>query len=676
LGQLHYGLSAPLSLDVLGEQGDTDRVLYLEMAFEGQVITPRIRLGVTPFSSMAARLLGDVATSPGRLIFEEADTPVVLRHEDGGKLVISNIGSSGEDGVVFAPTSDITGLKILNIGSSGQDGVSIDVDATTSELRVSNLGSSGQDGVSIDVDATGSDLIVSNIGSSGQDGVRLSTTSSSGQLVVSNIGSSGQDGVRLSTDASSSHLVISNIGSSGEDGVRCEVNDNDSRLRVTPPTAGTYEFELVVSDNSALAGLKQGGGDRGITFEIPNDSPRIFIFDAIDSKESTLEPGIYDQSIPGISYSRLEVDSTKGGSLGLGLIGDDELDLSGPGGMVIVGGGDSARVVKGELQLIRNNGGVRDELALLPSDILLHTSSASGSNAVQLVGGAGGGRIALIAEPLTVPIEIVSLSLVSAEPIMVVRSENSSPSDLPAMDLDFDLSDVLRMTMRSPAGQPSDSSKGFSGGLSVYDFPMEYFYDHDGVLIRDAQSSQIMYRANSAGELRVQSTCELALEPTSNVGVGVTGPPEKLFVVGNICATGSIGPCSDARYKKNVKTIGNALEIIEKLEGVNFDWKYEEFPQYEFEKDRQVGLIAQDVEKVLPEIVSEGSDGYYSVDYSRVAPVLIEAVKEQQKKIESLEAQVAKTNKLEKEIAELKEMVMTLAKSKTDSKSEKLALNQ
>ena len=80
---------------------------------------------------------------------------------------------------------------------------------------------------------------------------------------------------------------------------------------------------------------------------------------------------------------------------------------------------------------------------------------------------------------------------------------------------------------------------------------------------------------------------------------------------------------SDIRLKKDIQPIGNALDKVLSLRGVKFNWK-----DPAMGTGGQVGLIAQDVEKVLPEVVSKDDKGYLGVDYSKLSPLLIEAVKD------------------------------------------------
>ncbi len=148
------------------------------------------------------------------------------------------------------------------------------------------------------------------------------------------------------------------------------------------------------------------------------------------------------------------------------------------------------------------------------------------------------------------------------------------------------------------------------------------------------------------------------------VGIGTTTPNERLSVVGNICATGNItgnsATCgSDIRWKKDLKPLENTLEKISQLKPVYYYWKKDEFPDKHFTDKRQIGLIAQDMQKVFPELVVEDKEGYLSVDYSRFTSVLLKAIQEQQqiiqdqqKIIQELQAENAQTKSELKALAE------------------------
>src|SRR5262249_53533719 len=127
----------------------------------------------------------------------------------------------------------------------------------------------------------------------------------------------------------------------------------------------------------------------------------------------------------------------------------------------------------------------------------------------------------------------------------------------------------------------------------------------------------------------------MTIASNGNVGIGLTGSSYKLRVNGKIAATG-FDVQSDRRYKTNIHTFDNALDTILNLRGVTFDWNKAAYPDMNFTDGRQIGFIAQEVEKILPELVTTDANGYKAVTYANVVPVLVEAVKTQQKQIETL----------------------------------------
>jgi hypothetical protein len=142
----------------------------------------------------------------------------------------------------------------------------------------------------------------------------------------------------------------------------------------------------------------------------------------------------------------------------------------------------------------------------------------------------------------------------------------------------------------------------------------------------------------SAGYSSGSVSNKLYIDPTSTSAPLIYGDftagSEVVRINGNLEYTGTIADVSDARLKKNIVLIPDAIDKITSLRGVFFDWNLDENPGFVLENRHQVGVIAQEVEKVLPEIVIMSKEGYMMVDYSKLTPVLIEAVKDQQHQIE------------------------------------------
>ncbi len=155
-------------------------------------------------------------------------------------------------------------------------------------------------------------------------------------------------------------------------------------------------------------------------------------------------------------------------------------------------------------------------------------------------------------------------------------------------------------------------------------------------------NTQIQY--NNSGTLGASSG--LTFDNTTNavsisggLGVGTTASS----TAGEIRATNNITAyySSDARLKENVRPISNALEDLLKLRGVRFDWT-DDFIQKNggedgyFIRKQDVGVIAQELEAVLPELVVDREDGFKAVKYDRIVALLIEAVKELKAEVDLL----------------------------------------
>ena len=124
---------------------------------------------------------------------------------------------------------------------------------------------------------------------------------------------------------------------------------------------------------------------------------------------------------------------------------------------------------------------------------------------------------------------------------------------------------------------------------------------------------------------------------SSNGGVGykmAIATSGTLTVSSDIVAYGSP---SDKRLKENIKPIESALDKVSKLQGVTFDWKKSD-SILDIKED--IGFIAQDVQKVVPELVRENEDGMLSMRHQGIAPILLEAIKELKAEIEELKSKL------------------------------------
>jgi hypothetical protein len=125
-----------------------------------------------------------------------------------------------------------------------------------------------------------------------------------------------------------------------------------------------------------------------------------------------------------------------------------------------------------------------------------------------------------------------------------------------------------------------------------------------------------------------------------NVGIGDSTPDYKLDVAGTAYSSGAAGALSDIRHKKNITPLDvNALKLVSDLKPVYYEWKEPEDAGME---GVQIGFIAQDMEKILPQVVLTQDDEEQTkgIKYSEIIPVLTKAIQQQQDIISSLEERI------------------------------------
>ena len=115
------------------------------------------------------------------------------------------------------------------------------------------------------------------------------------------------------------------------------------------------------------------------------------------------------------------------------------------------------------------------------------------------------------------------------------------------------------------------------------------------------------------------------------IGMAATGTAGRIDAANDVVAFSS----SDIRFKENIKPIENAIDKIRKISGNTYDWKEENKVEHGYEGN-DVGVIAQEIEAVLPQLVQTRESGFKAVKYDKLVALLIEGIKEQQLQIEQL----------------------------------------
>ena len=230
----------------------------------------------------------------------------------------------------------------------------------------------------------------------------------------------------------------------------------------------------------------------------------------------------------------------------------------------------------------------------------------------------------------TYPMHLVSNG--SAGRLGIGTSVPTAPLDTLGVRVGRDFSIANRATVRldsNTADYPADVLFGHTAAANESSWTGVYWSLSSRA--NDAGNKFYIYRGGGnpggSGEAII-----MALQPNGNIGIGSTAPAYLLDVAGTIRATGDVIAYSDARVKENIVTLENSLELVQKLRGVSYNKIGE--------SEKKIGVVAQEVLEVLPEVVQQDSEGTYSVAYGNITAVLIEAIKQQQSQIDELKAEI------------------------------------
>jgi hypothetical protein len=179
----------------------------------------------------------------------------------------------------------------------------------------------------------------------------------------------------------------------------------------------------------------------------------------------------------------------------------------------------------------------------------------------------------------------------------------------------------------------------FIGGFAGFENTAGFRNTYVGISARGLPD---LINATAIGAFaRVERSNSVVLGNAANVGIA-TVAPANILTIGQNSPTDPIADAwttySSRRWKTNIHTIDGALEKVERLRGVTFDWQAD--------GKRDLGFIAEEVGAVLPELVAYEDNGTdaKSLDYARLTALLVEAIKEQQRQIEALRAELHRRN--------------------------------
>jgi hypothetical protein len=161
------------------------------------------------------------------------------------------------------------------------------------------------------------------------------------------------------------------------------------------------------------------------------------------------------------------------------------------------------------------------------------------------------------------------------------------------------------------------------------------FFNDNVITFDQAASGSTDAALSFSTALKIDALGDVKITESLGIGVNASSTTGRLDCSNDVVAYST----SDKRLKENIKPLDSALDKVLQISGVEFDWKElteEEKKTIHGNQGHDVGVIAQEIEEVLPEVVTTRDSGYKAVKYEKIVPLLIEAIKEQQKEIEEL----------------------------------------
>jgi hypothetical protein len=176
--------------------------------------------------------------------------------------------------------------------------------------------------------------------------------------------------------------------------------------------------------------------------------------------------------------------------------------------------------------------------------------------------------------------------------------------------------------------------------------------DFSGIIMEDAQdpgqngrigydsgANKLYIQTHGGTGFEMDSSRDIKINESLGIGVAANGTTGRLDCSNDVVAFST----SDERLKENIKPLDSALDKVLKINGVSFDWKElteEEKKTIHGNEGHDVGVIAQEIEEVLPEVVTTRDSGYKAVKYEKIVPLLIESIKELKSIVEEQQKEI------------------------------------
>ena len=619
--------------------------------------TPQARIGMLIRDSNGDN--GIISEGCGNLVFHTSrGTDSAGAGEDVERMRITDIGNvgigtstpnakldiQGTQGQLFSVTddlsgdifsvADISGVPIMNVNSNGTSYFDGTVEIGTSTVATANaaaddlwLRSTGSNGITISSgNAQTGTIFFGDVANAAAAGFRYNHNTGDMAISAEDNITFACDNVGIGTTSPTSYgstsrtLEVRGASGTGTGLVRVSAADNSVAGALYASSGGVVlnaqtnnSLSFATNNNEKMRITSTGNVGIGVT------NPGVKL-DVVGTVRSYSSAGNYGQ----IANGSFQAVGAHGGTFML------DLDNTSTADLVNIKKSGSSRFY------IQNGGNVG--IGTASPDYKLEVNGTLGVNrtdGIIFAGSAGSGYGNKITADASNDL-IFSTSLPSAPYTVSQRMRIANNGDIgiggnaPSYLLDVRDGTLSGAIARFSAINPHVIIESSTAGNSVLHFKPNATSSKSGQFKVTAGNGYNFKWTNDAAG--TGETIYMDLD-TSTTGGG------DLTVKGDIIAYGAP---SDKKYKENIKPIESALDKAMQLQGVTFDWKDSE-SILDIKED--IGFIAQDVEKVLPELVRDSGKGNLSLRYQGITPVLLEAIKELKAEIDLLKSKPCNCNK-------------------------------
>jgi len=594
----------------------------------------------------------DTIVTTGQLLVTAKDNvanAILLTADNGTSQTINIKNQTGTSAGSIQLTSDVGGVQIsaadekdVVMGNSSADvyvKVSASATAANEKISVVNTNGSGDESILLNSAAGGAKFKVANgknlvLGNSSENlYVKLSphSTVASEKLSIVNTNGTAADSILLNSVAGGVQIKVANE----KDAVFGNTAENAYVKVSASATAASEKVSVFNTYGTAADSISINSVAGGVQIKVANEKDAVFgntaatAFVKVNASATAASEKVSVVNTNGTAADSISINSVAGG-VQIKVANEKVAVFGNTAATAFVKVNASATAASEKVSVVNTNGTAADSISINSvaggvqikvaneKDAVFGNTAENAYVKVSASATASSEKVSVVNTYGTAEDAIYLNSISGGAKVLVADSKNLVLGNS-GEDIYFKVSPSAtvaneKMSVVNTYGTAADSIfiNSVAGGLTMT----------SGGVVNLATN-------NNTGAVNIGTLGDR----TTTIGIN-SGTSKVIIDAVNVQITNGITVSSDIRLKENFEPMSDALELVSQLNGTYYTWKKDAGT----DRPRKLGFIAQEVEKIIPELVKTDSEGMKSVDYVSVVPVLVEAIKNQQKQINELKA--------------------------------------